>query len=240
MVVVSAGIRPRDELARACGLKVGERGGVVVDDRLRTSDPRHLRHRRGRPARRHDLRPRRPRLRDGRDRRRQPHRRATRTFAGADLSTKLKLMGVDVASFGDSVRRARAGHGRSSSKIRSAASTRSSLFNPDGTRLLGGVLVGDASDYGTLLAALPRATSRCPCPPGELLVGATRAAGSRRADWPTMPRSARATTSARRRSARRSASKSLTTLGEVKTCTKAGTGCGGCVPLRHRPAQGAS
>ena len=39
MVVISAGIRPRDELARACGLEVGPRGGVVVDDVLRTSDP---------------------------------------------------------------------------------------------------------------------------------------------------------------------------------------------------------
>ena len=38
MVVVSAGIRPRDELARKCGLAVGDRGGVVVDDNLRTSD----------------------------------------------------------------------------------------------------------------------------------------------------------------------------------------------------------
>jgi nitrite reductase (NADH) large subunit len=40
MVIVSAGIRPRDELARACGLKVGERGGVQVNDELQTSDPR--------------------------------------------------------------------------------------------------------------------------------------------------------------------------------------------------------
>ncbi len=39
MVVISAGIRPRDELARACGLEVGPRGGIVVDDSLCTSDP---------------------------------------------------------------------------------------------------------------------------------------------------------------------------------------------------------
>ena len=39
MVVFSAGIRPRDELARACGLELGERGGIVIDDRCRTSDP---------------------------------------------------------------------------------------------------------------------------------------------------------------------------------------------------------
>ena len=39
MIIVSAGIRPRDDLARACGLQVGERGGIVVNDRLQTSDP---------------------------------------------------------------------------------------------------------------------------------------------------------------------------------------------------------
>src|SRR5204862_145186 len=32
MVVVSAGIKPRDDLAKASGLMVGQRGGVVVDD----------------------------------------------------------------------------------------------------------------------------------------------------------------------------------------------------------------
>src|SRR4029079_13432666 len=39
MVIVSAGIKPRDELARSCGLGIGQRGVVVVDERLRTSDP---------------------------------------------------------------------------------------------------------------------------------------------------------------------------------------------------------
>src|SRR5260370_35116975 len=39
MIVVSAGIKPRDELARSSGVMVGQRGGVVVDDHLRTSDP---------------------------------------------------------------------------------------------------------------------------------------------------------------------------------------------------------
>ena len=39
MVVISAGIRPNDELARTADLTVGDRGGFVVDDSLRTSDP---------------------------------------------------------------------------------------------------------------------------------------------------------------------------------------------------------
>src|SRR5215831_18775265 len=38
MVIVSAGIRARDELARQAGLQVGPRGGILVDDELRTSD----------------------------------------------------------------------------------------------------------------------------------------------------------------------------------------------------------
>ena len=39
MVVVSAGIKPRDELARDTdgNVAIGERGGIVVDDQLRTS-----------------------------------------------------------------------------------------------------------------------------------------------------------------------------------------------------------
>src|SRR5690606_29011347 len=39
MVVISAGIKPRDELARDCGLGVGPRGGVIVNHKLQTSDP---------------------------------------------------------------------------------------------------------------------------------------------------------------------------------------------------------
>lgn len=38
LVVLACGVRPRTGLARAAGLEV--RGGIVVDDGLRTSDPR--------------------------------------------------------------------------------------------------------------------------------------------------------------------------------------------------------
>ena len=69
VVVIAAGVRPRDELGRSSGLVIGERGGIVVDDTCLTSDPGHLGGRRGRvhPGRVH--RARRPRLRDGRDHR---------------------------------------------------------------------------------------------------------------------------------------------------------------------------
>src|SRR5205814_580512 len=90
-------------------------------------------------------------------------------FTGADLSTKLKLMGVDVASFGDG--------------FADPATTRTIavedpflgvykklIFNLEGTRLVGGILVGDASDYGTLLMH-SQSPDPLPVAPGELLLG---------------------------------------------------------------------
>ncbi len=100
MVVVSAGIRPRDELARKCGLTVGDRGGVVVDDNLRTSDEHiyaigevalHRGMIYGLVAPGYEMAEVLAANLTG----------GQRTFTSADMSTKLKLMGVDVASFGD-------------------------------------------------------------------------------------------------------------------------------------------
>ncbi len=82
MIVVSAGIKPRDDLARGCGLMVGQRGGVVVDDQPAHLRSGHLRHRRSRPLRRHDLRPRGARLRNGGDRGRQPARPVAHLYGG--------------------------------------------------------------------------------------------------------------------------------------------------------------
>ncbi|RSK26420.1 CoA-disulfide reductase [Bacillus sp. HMF5848] len=39
MVILSIGVRPENELAVEAGLEVGERGGIKVDDYLRTNDP---------------------------------------------------------------------------------------------------------------------------------------------------------------------------------------------------------
>ena len=44
------------------------------------------------------------------------------------------------------------------------------LFSTDGKKLLGGVLVGDASEYGTL-TMLAKSDMSLPCPPHELIVG---------------------------------------------------------------------
>ena len=100
MIIVSTGIRPRDELAKACGLEVGERGGIAVNDELQTSAPdiyaigEAALHRGmvyGLIAPGWEMAELAARRFAGQDVR----------FTGSDLSTKLKLMGVDVASFGD-------------------------------------------------------------------------------------------------------------------------------------------
>ncbi|MFP5377872.1 MAG: FAD-dependent oxidoreductase, partial [Acidimicrobiia bacterium] len=141
VVVFSAGIRPRDDLARAAGLDVGERGGVVVDEACRTPDPRiyaigecALAQGRtwGLVAPGYAMaRVVADRLLGG-----------DAVFAGADLSTKLKLMGIDVASFGDAFA---ATPGAESIVFSDPVANvyKRLVVDAGGTRVLGGILVGD-------------------------------------------------------------------------------------------------
>lgn len=150
LIVFSAGIRPQDTLARKCGLSLGERGGVMIDDHCLTSDPdiyaigevalwdnRVF----GLVAPGYQMAEAAAAHLDG-------DREAA--FRGADMSTKLKLMGVDVASIGDA-------HGatpgaRSTVFMDQAAGVyKKAVVSECGKKLLGAVLVGDAADYGTLL-----------------------------------------------------------------------------------------
>ena len=148
VVVFSAGVRPRDLLARDAGLDVAERGGVLVDERCRTSDPHVWAIGEcAAPAGRMyglvapgyamaevvvDA------LLDG------PGR-----FTGADMSTKLKLLGVDVASFGDAFATS---EGALELVLADAVAGiyKKLVVSEDGRRLLGGILVGDAEAYGVL------------------------------------------------------------------------------------------
>src|SRR5262245_20524928 len=148
-VVFSAGIRPRDELARAAGLPVGERGGIVIDQRCRTADPAiyaigecasYEGRCYGLVAPGYQMA--RAALADlcgGDD-----------LFTGFDMSTKLKLLGVDVASFGDAFG-AHAGAHVISIFDTAAAVYKKLVLSPDRKYLLGGMLVGDAAAYGQLL-----------------------------------------------------------------------------------------
>ncbi|MCK1795920.1 nitrite reductase large subunit NirB [Streptomyces sp. XM4193] len=237
LVVFAAGIRPRDELARECGLSVGERGGVVVDERCRTDD-RHV-YAVGECARAADgtvyglVAPGYEMAETAAQdlaRRWAPGRDAVepRLFTGADTSTRLKLLGVDVASFGDALARGEDRHEVVYADA-GAGIHRKLVVGTDGT-LLGGVLVGDAESY----AALRALTGTVPSvPPGTLVLPAG-AAPAGTSGPPALPPQAvvcscHHVTGAEVRNA--VAEQGCGTVAEVKKCTGAGTSCGSCVPL---------
>ena len=230
MIIVSAGIRPRDELARACSLEVGERGGVVVNERLQTSDPQvyaigEVALSRGMI---YGL------VSPGWQMAEIVATNLTggnRCFEGSDLSTKLKLMGVDVASFGDY----EAGPERARPLIWEDPFTRAYkklLFDPAGTRLLGGILVGDAHDYGRL-SVLAKSGAPLPCKPHELIMGKTTGSAvlGGVASMPDTAQICSCNNVTKGVICTAIQAQELTTMGQVKACTKAGTGCGGCLPL---------
>jgi nitrite reductase (NADH) large subunit len=229
MIIVSAGIRPRDDVARECELEVGERGGIQVNDRLQTSDPDiyaigecalHGGMVYGLVAPGYDMAETVAANLTGGD----------RQFSGTDLSTKLKLMGVDVASFGDY----ESGEDKAtplSFEEPFSGVYKKLLFSLDGKRLLGGVLVGDAAEYGTLLM-MSKTDQDLPCAPHELIVGPSGGAPLGNIDgMPDEAQICSCNNVTKGDICKAICDKELDSVGAVKMCTKAGTGCGGCMPL---------
>jgi nitrite reductase (NADH) large subunit len=232
IVVFSAGIRPRDELARGCGLAVGERGGIVIDNDCRTSDPDIFAI--GECA-----------LWNGKlyglvaPGYQMANVCAARlqdedepSFTGADMSTKLKLMGVDVASLGD------AHCATPGSRAYAFVDERKQIYkklvvSEDGARLLGGILVGDADDYGVLLQMMLDGT-RLPAAPEELIVPSFGASElPKRAGVAGLPASAQicSCNNVSKGAICAAIEAGCTTVGALKTATKAATSCGGCSTL---------
>ncbi|MBQ5965418.1 nitrite reductase large subunit NirB [Massilia sp. ZL223] len=230
MIVFSAGIRPRDELARKAGLAIGSRGGIVIDNSCLTTDPHVYAigecalwngqlfglvapgYDMARTAARHIL---------GTD----------AAFAGADMSTKLKLMGVDVASIGDA-------HGatpgsRSYQFLDERKQVYRKIVTSDcGKYLLGAVLVGDAASYGSLLQT---ALNRIELPESpEFLILPDGGGAERPAiGVDKLPAGAQicSCNDVSKGALCQAVADGATTVGALKSCTKAGTACGGCVPL---------
>jgi nitrite reductase (NADH) large subunit len=225
MIVVSAGIRPRDELAKQAGLTLGERGGILVNDHLQTSDPDIYAigecalhgtmvyglvapgYRQAETAAKHLI---------GDD----AH------FKGADLSTKLKLLGVDVASIGNATLEA----AYSAVTLNSRAGIYKKLIYSDEQILLGAILVGDVSDYGTLLNYYQQKT-KLPDVPETLLVAASEklaGAGVAAFSDDAVICSCENVSKGAIASQIQAGCHDVSSL--KKSC-KAGTGCGSCVPL---------
>ena len=229
MIVFSAGIRPRDELARASGLEIGPRGGIVIDDRCQTSDP-HI-YAIGECAlwngQLFGL------VAPGYDMARTAARHLAGTecgFAGADMSTKLKLMGVDVASIGDA-------HGatpgsRSYQFLDERRQTyRKIVVSSCGKYLLGGVLVGEASAYGALLQTMLNRIELPEAP--EYLILPDTGAARPAIGVDKLPATAQVCScnDVSKGALCEAVAGGATTIGALKSCTSAGTACGGCVPL---------
>ncbi|OUY07652.1 nitrite reductase large subunit NirB [Acinetobacter populi] len=233
LIVFSAGIRPRDELARQAELAIGERGGIVVNDYCQTSDDDIYAigecalwqgkifglvapgYDMARVAAKHIL------------------QQDTAPFTGADMSTKLKLMGVDVASIGDA-------HATQPTAI-------SYFYNDEQTqvykkivvckeskKLLGAVLVGDAKEYSELLQMMLNGMD-LPEHPDSLIVpqygGSNVKAGGTGVDL--LPDSATicSCNNVSKADLCEAIASGSTSLGALKKCTKAATACGGCTPL---------
>ncbi|WP_022949675.1 nitrite reductase large subunit NirB [Methylohalobius crimeensis] len=229
MIVFSAGIRPRDELARKTGLEVGPRGGIVIDECCRTSDPDiyaigecALWNNQifGLVA---------PGYRMAETVVAQLNGAAAR-FTGADLSTKLKLMGVDVGTIGDS-------HGRTpGAQTYLYQNEHDEIYKRlivsfDGKHLLGAVLVGDAAQYDTLLQYYLNGIE-LPEQPDTLILPAVE--GTETGLGPgALPDSATICSchNVTKGGVVELIEQGVVALADIKAQTKASTGCGGCAAM---------
>lgn len=228
LILFSAGIRPYDNLAKSFALKMGERGGIVINNQCQTSDesiyaigecalwnnfifglvaPGYqmakvaAKHIMGEPA----------------------------LFTGADMSTKLKLMGVEVGSIGDA-------HAKTPGAItytyqnQPAGVYKKIVLSSDKSKMLGAVLIGDTSEYDSLLQYLLNAID-LPASPEALILPSS---GEKQTlDVATLPDTAIICSCHQVTKGHiiSSIAQGACSVGDIKTCTKASSGCGGCSAL---------
>lgn len=229
IVLFSAGIRPRDDIARESFIEVGQRGGIVIDNQCLTSDPdiyaigecalwnnqifglvapgyqmartvvAHLEQKEA-------------------------------AFLGADMSTKLKLMGVDVASIGDA-------HAKTQGALVYTYQDGSSeiykriVVSADKKSLLGAVLVGDSAGYGTLLQYCLNGIELPENP--DALILPSRSDESVGLGPDALPASAQICSchDVSKGQVCEAITAGSQDMGALKSETKAATGCGGCTAL---------
>jgi nitrite reductase (NADH) large subunit len=231
VIVFSAGIRPQDALAKSAGIEVGPRGGIVIDNTCRTSDPdiyaigecalwqgRLF----GLVAPGYQMAEVAADALNG---------ATSRQFTGADMSTKLKLMGVDVASLGDA--HATNPDAQCCTLVDERAGVYKKLvISKDGKQLLGAVMVGEAADYGTWLQLMLNAMP-LPAKPETMLVPAGEGGASVGLGVSALPASAQicSCNNVSKGDICTAVEAGVTTLGGMKKCNKAASSCGGCAQL---------
>ncbi|WP_422351108.1 nitrite reductase large subunit NirB [Flagellimonas sp.] len=233
MLIISAGIRPRDELGKTCGLEMGTRGGIVVNHKMQTSAPSiyaigevalYKQMIYGLVAPGYEM-----------------ANVAVNQILGVeevvmqeeiDMSTKLKLMGVDVASFGTPYMPASKGLSIIFENKTKFLYKRINVSH-DGKTLLGGILVGDATDYN-ILHQMYLNNMSLPENAEELIVGARGDGGSAFGSAIDLPDTAQICSC--ESVSKKDICDSLldgksNSLKDVVSCTKSTTGCGGCKPM---------
>ena len=228
VVIFAAGVRPRDELAREAGLRIAERGGVLTDLSSVTSDPSiyAIGEVAAIEGRCYGL------VAPGYTSAEVVADRlvgGAAEFPGADLSTKLKLLGVDVASFGDAM-------GATPGCLEVVVNdpvkqTYAKLvLSDDAGTLLGGVLVGDASAYGVLR---PMVGSQLPGDPLSLIAPVDSGSGAAALGIGALPDDAQVCScnNVTKCDLTNAIAGGCADVPALKACTGAGTSCGSCVPL---------
>lgn len=221
VILFSAGIRPRDQLARDCGIEIGERGGIVINDACQTSDAAIYAIGEcalwqgkifGLVA---------PGYAMARVVAQQLQGISDAAFTGADMSTKLKLLGVDVASIGDAHK---ATPNAQEMVLHDAQQGiyKKLVVDQSGTQLLGAILIGDNQDYDALLQSYLNQTP-LPQPAVSLLFDSSALKGD--VSDSAVICSCHNVTKGDLIGAIHAGAQDLTSL---KAQTKAGTGCGGC------------
>lgn len=228
-IVFSTGIRPQDKLAKQCGLEIGQRGGIAINDRCQTSDAaiyavgecaawqnRLF----GLVAPGYKMAQVASDALLGRD----------SAFSGADMSAKLKLLGVDVGGIGDA-------HGRTPGARsymwldEQKHIYKRLIVSEDNRTLLGAVLVGDTSDYGNLLQLALNNIALPDNPEGLILPAGSGEKPVLGVD--SLPDSAQICScfDVSKGDIVNAVQGGCHTVAMLKSETRAGTGCGGCIPL---------
>ncbi|WP_218310083.1 nitrite reductase large subunit NirB [Alteromonas antoniana] len=228
LILFSAGIRPSDQLGRLTGLALGERGGIVINNQCQTSDPdiyaigecalwqnrifglvapgyamarAAVAHLTGQQG----------------------------EFAGADMSTKLKLMGVEVGSIGDA-------HARTPGALvytyhnQPEGVYKKLVIDAAREKVIGAVLVGDTSDYDVLLQYALNGIA-LPQMPESLILPTGGEAPSLGADALGDSATICSCHNVSKGDIVGAIDAGCCSLGKVKSSTKASTGCGGCTAL---------
>jgi nitrite reductase (NADH) large subunit len=233
MLVISAGIRPRDELGKSAELEMGTRGGIIVNNKMETSDPNILAI--GEVALYNQMiyglvAPGYEMAQVAVDQ--IIGKEEVVMAAEIDMSTKLKLIGVDVASFGVPFMPADKGHSIIFENKTESLYKRINVTH-DGKKLLGGILVGDADDYNMLLQMYQ---NEMPLPenPEALIIGSRGGGESSFGSAMDLPDTAVVCSCEAVTKGAICCSvleESNETVKAVAKATKATSGCGGCKPM---------